>query len=108
MATVARLDTDEEIGYFVELYGPLSGGNQGCFFDAWRYPDGSTRAQAPAAPSEAMPVKIWMPVGHPKRVDCVLLVTPTYLDFLRSHPAFRPLPPRPQAKRRSWWWKRGR
>jgi len=94
VARVVRLDAEEEIGYFVELHGPLPDGDHGAFFDAWRYPDGSIRAAAPASPSEAMAVKINMPVVHPERVDCVLLVTPTYLDFMLGHPAFRPLPAR--------------
>lgn len=93
MARVVRLDTDEEIGYFVLLHGPLEPGNQGQFFDAWAYPDGSLDAEPPPSGRSATRSKIWMPVEHPEKVDCVLLVTPTYLDFMIGHPAFRPLPP---------------
>jgi len=104
MAKVVRLDTNEEIGYFVELYGPLPAGRHGYFLDAWRYPDGTLQAQAPASQGAATPVKINLPVLQPERGDCTLVVTPTYLDFMLGHPAFRPLPPRP-AKRRPWWQK---
>jgi len=96
MARVVRLDTGEEIGYFVDLYGPLVPGATGWSFDAWAYPDGSLHAEPPPSTGpRLLPAhwRIWMPVEHPEKVDCVLLVTPTYIDFMAGHPAFRPLPP---------------
>jgi len=85
MARVVRMDTQEDIGYFVDLYGPLEPGTGGWSFDAWAYPDGSLRAERPSSngnPLAATRWKIWMPVEHPEKIDCVLLVTPTYLDFM--------------------------
>ncbi len=95
MARVVRMDTQEEIGYFVDLYGPLEPGTGGWSFDAWAYPDGSFHTEPPSSngsPLSASRWRIWMPVDHPDQIDCVLLVTPTYLDFIAGHPAFRPLP----------------
>jgi hypothetical protein len=101
MARVVRIDTREWIGYFVELYGPLEPGAQGWIFDAWRYPDGRLRHEP--LPRRRIstrffpvpsPVKLSIPVRDPQKVDLELMVSPTYLDFIEHHPAFRPLPPR--------------
>jgi hypothetical protein len=103
MARVVRLDTDEEIGYFVGLYGPLPSG--GHSLEAWHCEDGTLRHTPPAdndrrAPiARAAPIKISMPVLDPQRADCILVVSPTYLDFITAHPAFRPLPPRRRRSR---------
>ncbi|MBV9829584.1 MAG: hypothetical protein JO001_28520 [Alphaproteobacteria bacterium] len=90
MARVVRIDTDEEIGYFVDLHGPLED-REGYSFGAWLLVDGTYRAE-PAIGAE--PRKINILVDYPDRADFALLVTPTYLDFIMSHPAFRPLTPR--------------
>ena len=97
MARVVRVDTQEEIGYFVDLHGPLEPGVRGWSFDAWTYPDGTLHSEPPSSTGSqffATRWRIWMPVERPEKIDCVLLVTPTYFDFMAAHPAFRPLPAR--------------
>ena len=101
VAIVVRLDTNEEIGSFADLHGPLPAG-QGFFLDAWRDSAGDLHATPPAPDIQAVHVLLNMPVLHPESADCVILVTPTYLAFVIQHPAFRPLPPR--LHRRLWRW----
>lgn len=87
MARVVRLDTNEKIGYFVDLYGQLEARQTGCFFDAYRHPDGTLRADPAAGETHPTPWKISVAVENPGQVDCTLLVTPEYLDFILGHPS---------------------
>lgn len=101
MALVVRIDTREYIGYFVGLPGPLEAGAHGHMFDAWRCPDGRLRHEPPAPSSAAAgpadrpsPVKLCIPVSDPAAAHLELMVSPTYLEFITDHPAFRGFPPR--------------
>lgn len=85
MTRVVRMDTMEEIGYFVDLYGPLEPGTGGWSFEAWTYPDGSFHTEPPPA-SAGSPLtprwKIWMPVEHSRRDR---LRAPGDADLSRFH-----------------------
>lgn len=92
MARVVQFDTDEEIGYFIDLHGPLPM-NEGWFLDAWQDADGNLLYHPPRG-TFAFRIRLNMPIEHPERTDCAILVTPTYLEFMRGHPSFRSLPRR--------------
>ena len=68
------------------------------------HPLRSLHATPPPGSDQATagPLKIWMGVLDSQRADCTILVTPAYLDFMLTHPAFHPL--RARFKKHRWGW----
>lgn len=99
MMRVVRIDTAELIGYLAGFRSPLARGAKACMFDAWRDPDGRLRHPpgrgAAATPLHGAAVRLSIPVRHPRKAELELLVPPEYLEFIRHHPSFHPLPPAP-------------
>ncbi|QXX73497.1 hypothetical protein MHY1_00293 [Methylovirgula sp. HY1] len=95
MASVFRGDTNELIGYLVELHGPLLPGTTSWPFRAWPQSTGTLRGQ-PEAPNirggrfTAPPaVTIHIPVSNIESSDMHLHVPMHLLDFIVNHPYFR-------------------
>jgi len=101
MARAIRQDTNEFLGYLIELDGPIPPWIKDWPFRAWHHPDGKLRDFPPVPADGRMRVpphiELRLPIRNGPRGEPEVLVPPHFLDFIQNHTAFR-RPPNADAR----------